>query len=151
MIHLNFGSNKGDRHATILRAVALIETRLKATLRLSEPIETEPWGYESENRYINVGAAFESSLTPKEIFDVITAVEREIDPSPHRDPSGGYIDRAIDIDFIAADGLILNSPRLQLPHPRMHLRDFVLIPLASLEPDWRHPLLGATAAEMAGQ
>lgn len=151
MIHLNFGSNKGDRLATILRAVALIEQRLDTALSLSDPVETDPLGFDSANRFINVGAAFESSLAPLEIFAVVAGVEREIDPSPHRDAEGGYIDRAIDIDFIAADGVILESPTLQLPHPRMHLRDFVLIPMSALEPDWRHPLLGATPAELLAQ
>lgn len=74
-------------------------------------------------------------------------IQRSIDPSPHRDAEGRYIDRAIDIDLIAIDDWVVDTPELTLPHPRMHLRDFVLIPLAGLAPTWRHPLTGKTATQ----
>lgn len=148
MIHLNLGSNKGDRHATLLRAVALLEQRLNAQLRLSAPLETAPWGFSSGNMFVNIGAAFDSGITPAELLDIIISVQNSIDPSPHRDAAGGYIDRTIDIDLIAAGDIILHTARLTLPHPRMHLRDFVLRPMAELEPAWRHPLLGLTPAAL---
>ncbi len=74
-------------------------------------------------------------------------IQLSIDPSPHRDAEGRYIDRAIDIDLIAIDDWVVDTPDLTLPHPRMHLRDFVLIPLAGLAPTWRHPLTGKTATQ----
>lgn len=74
-------------------------------------------------------------------------IQRSIDPSPHRDAEGRYIDRVIDIDLIAIDDWVVDTPELTLPHPRMHLRDFVLIPLAGLAPTWRHPLTGKTATQ----
>ena len=67
---------------------------------------------------------------------------------PHRKPDGTYGDREVDIDIIAVDELVFASDTLTLPHPRMHLRSFVLGPLAELAPGWRHPLSGLTAAEI---
>lgn len=63
---------------------------------------------------------------------------------------GGYIDRAIDIDIIAIDDVVMDTPELTLPHPRMHLREFVLVPMAELAPDWCHPRFGLRVDEMAG-
>lgn len=148
MIHLNIGSNKGDRHATLLRAVALLEQRLNTQLRLSAPVETAPWGFSSDNTFVNIGAAFDSSIPLTELLNIILDVQNGIDPTPHRDAAGGYVDRTIDIDLIAADDIIVRTSRLTLPHPRMHLRDFVLRPMAELEPTWRHPLFGLTPEAM---
>lgn len=78
-------------------------------------------------------------------------IQSAIDPSPHRDADGRYIDRAIDIDLIAIGNWIVDTPDLTLPHPRMHLRDFVLIPLSALAPAWRHPLTGKTAEELLNE
>ncbi len=75
-------------------------------------------------------------------------IEKSISSASHRDESGNYVDRIIDIDLIAYDDLIIDSEALTLPHPRMHLREFVLRPLALLWPDWRHPILDLTAQEL---
>ena len=75
-------------------------------------------------------------------------MERSISPAAHRHPDGSYADRMIDIDLIAAGSAVVDSPRLTLPHPRMHLRPFVLRPMDQLEPGWLHPLLGLTPAAM---
>ena len=75
-------------------------------------------------------------------------IERRIDPSPHRDSEGRYIDRAIDIDLIAVGSVVVSLPELIIPHPRMHERYFVLRPLSQLDPSWRHPLLGLTAVQL---
>lgn len=148
MTHINIGSNLGDRHATLLRAVALLEQRLGAELKRSETVESLPLGFDSPNAFMNIGVAFDSVLTPLQTLDIIESVQREIDPAPHRDAEGGYIDRIVDIDLIACDGIVVHSPRLTLPHPRMHMRPFVLIPMTELEPQWRHPLLGLTPHQL---
>ena len=83
-----------------------------------------------------------------EILRKLQEIQCEINPSPHRDASGAYIDRAIDIDLIAIDDWVIDHPDLTLPHPRMHMRDFVLIPLRQLAPHWTHPILAKTAVEM---
>ncbi|MCM1517355.1 MAG: 2-amino-4-hydroxy-6-hydroxymethyldihydropteridine diphosphokinase [Pseudoflavonifractor sp.] len=153
--YINIGSNMGDRHALIERAVALIE-RLSGPVRRSVYIESEPWGYESDNLFLNLGVAVDTPMAPEELLERLLAIEREINPSSHRRPDGSYVDRAIDIDLIACDvmdgtgarSVVTDTPSLTLPHPRMHLRRFVLVPMAELAPAWRHPLLGLTPREM---
>ncbi len=145
--HINIGSNKGDRRSLIDRAVALIvDSEWAGDVRRSSPVESMPWGYDSDRQYINVGVMLTTALDPPELLERLQQIERAVSPAPHRDPSGGYIDREIDIDLIAVDSLTVDTPRLTLPHPRMHLRAFVLAPLAELDPAWTHPLLHKTAA-----
>lgn len=150
MIHLNIGSNKGDRAAMIDRAVSLISLAFPGeALRVSHPVETEPWGYVSANRYLNVGITLDVHVDDAPaLLDKVKAIERQISREPHRDNLGGYCDRPIDIDIIAVDDMIYHSDRLDVPHRHMAERDFVLIPFAELCPDWRHPLLGKTAVEL---
>lgn len=149
-IFLNLGSNLGCREEMLGRAVALIRGALSGRVVCSRMIETQAWGYESDNPFLNVGVAVEpdQALSPMEVLRIVEGIQRELDPSPHRDESGGYIDRAIDIDIIAIDDVVMDTPELTLPHPRMHLREFVLVPMAELAPDWVHPRLGRRVDEM---
>lgn len=155
-IHINIGSNSGCRHALIERAAAAVASAAGGPVSRSAVIETEPWGFDSPNAFLNLGLMVERELPPATdmrafaltLLRRLRAIERGIDPSPHRDASGGYIDRAIDIDLIAVGDLVMETPELTLPHPRMHERDFVLRPMAELDPLWRHPLLGITSSEL---
>lgn len=155
-IHINIGSNSGCRHALIERAAAAVASAAGGPVSCSAVIETEPWGFDSPNAFLNLGLMVERELPPATdmrafaltLLRRLRAIERGIDPSPHRDASGGYIDRAIDIDLIAVGDLVMETPELTLPHPRMHEREFVLRPLAELDPLWRHPLLGLTGSEL---
>lgn len=169
-VHINIGSNCGDRRTMIVRAVAAIASSFpEAELHQSSVIETPPWGYESPNPFLNVGLllifpddGYASSQgsepaaaeqTARCIHACLQAIQHSIDPSPHRDSSGGYIDRRIDIDLIAVDDLVIpasadDACSLVLPHPRMHLRDFVLRPMAMLDPEWLHPLLRLTPSAL---
>ena len=146
--YINIGSNTGDRRSTLERAVAGIEKIVGATARRSEIIESDPWGYESDHRFLNIGIAIETHLTATALFERLMEVEHSLGGGTHRNADGTYRDRSLDIDLIAIDDLTLDTPRLTLPHPRMHLREFVLAPMAELAPEWRHPLLGATPGEM---
>lgn len=140
--HINLGSNLGDRAAHIERAVAAIERATGCPARRSGFIESEPWGFDSPNRFLNLGIAIDTDMPPHELLHTLQAVERSINPASHRDARGSYIDRAIDIDLIAVGEMVVETPELTLPHPRMHLREFVLEPMRQLDPAWTHPLLG---------
>ena len=136
-IHLNIGSNQGDRAALIGRAVALLVRALPdACVRCSAPVESEPWGFDSPSAFLNVGVMLDLPryLAPEALLDITQAAERAISPASHRNPDGSYRDRLIDIDIIAVDRLRIDTPRLTLPHPRAHLRAFVLDPLRELDP-----------------
>ncbi len=138
IIHLNIGSNQGDRKAIIGRAVALIAKAFApARLRLSSYIESEPWGYDSQNSFLNRGVMLEIDrhIDPEEVLRHAQMVESEIGKgAPHRNPDGSYCDRPIDIDIIDIDRMTYKSPTLTLPHPRAHLRSFVMQPLQELDP-----------------
>ena len=151
MIYLNIGSNIEPRREYLCAAVDALRRHLPGEYMVSGEIESEPWGYESAARYINIGVAIEPTrggIGPIEILEATQRAQAEVDASPHRDASGGYVDRRIDIDIIAIDDVVVESGRLTLPHPRMSLREFVLRPMDELAPGWRHPLSGLTCREM---
>ncbi|MDE6802698.1 MAG: 2-amino-4-hydroxy-6-hydroxymethyldihydropteridine diphosphokinase [Muribaculaceae bacterium] len=131
--HLNIGSNYGDRMAYIARAVALLSEHLEV-VAVSDPVESDPDGFDSTNRFVNVGLTVRTELDPLALLDLTQRTERSVGRMPHRNPDGTYRDRDIDIDIIYYDDLRVNSARLTLPHPRMGLREFVLRPLRQLNP-----------------
>ncbi len=136
-IHINIGSNQGDRRALIGQAVALLSRQLApARLLLSSYIESEPWGYESPHPFLNLGVLVitATEVEPHDVLAATQAVERVVGHgAPHRHPDGTYCDRPIDIDIIDIDHLHIDTPQLTLPHPRAHLRPFVTVPMAELE------------------
>lgn len=148
--HVNIGSNIGDRHAHIERAVAAILSRLggMATVRRSGFVESEPWGFDSDNIFVNLGVAFEWNGSAEELLELLLDAQNSVCGDSHRTADGGYADRVIDIDLIAFGSEIRDTPHLQLPHPRMTERMFVLKPLAELDPEWRHPHSGMSVSEL---
>lgn len=147
--HINIGSNLGDRHALLRQAVAAIVSTFESNVVCSKPIESEPWGYESDNRFINLGLNIEiGEMSADLVMRQLKKIQDEIDNAPHRHKDGSYTDRRIDIDLIAIDSIVIDTPSLILPHPRMHLREFVLKPMIEIWPEWVHPLLTQTPAEM---
>ena len=146
--HINIGTNLGDRMANISRAVALISTYSHSVPRLSSIITSKPWGYDSENQFMNQGVEIETNLSPDELVRLLKIIESEIDNSPHRDSNGNYADRVIDIDLIYLDSVVYTDADVQVPHPRMQFREFVLKPIVELSPNWKHPVLNKTATEL---
>ena len=144
---LNIGSNIGDRRDNLYRAVVAMAAGTGGCVT-SGIVESEPWGYESANRFLNMGMWIGSGIPPLAMLDRIHDVERQLGSGNHRDDHGNYIDRLVDIDIMAIDDLVIDTPALQVPHPRMHLRDFFLRPMAELAPGWIHPITGLTAAQM---
>lgn len=113
--YINIGSNQGDREKLIKQAVALIEHWAGTEAAVSRTVESEPWGFTSTSRFINVGIALNVDCTPEQLLDALLEIEHGICPSSHRDSLGNYIDRYIDIDLIAVDSEIRDSDRLTLP------------------------------------
>ncbi len=154
-VHLNIGSNLGDREENIRRAVASLRQLacVYSSVKVSDTVESEPWGYDSSNGFLNVGMSFDTELAPEALLAAVQRVEKSISTASHRDSAGAYIDRIIDIDIIAcsvtdaATGrpalVISDTPELTLPHPRALLRDFVMTPLRLIDP----LLYGLIAAE----
>ena len=139
--HINIGSNLGDSHAIIEAAVAELFSLSTGECLRSDFVESEPWGFASDNRFLNIGIEIESTLPPLELLHALQEVERRVaarftPDNAHRNPDGTYRDRALDIDLILYGDTVMDTPELTLPHPRMMQRDFVLTPLRQLG----HPL-----------
>lgn len=130
-VYLSLGSNLGDRHATMRRAIALIGERVGAVDRQSSFIETEPWGFQSSNRFLNMCVRVLTQLSPRELLDETKQIERQLGRT-RKSVDGQYHDRPIDIDILMYDDLHIDQPDLVLPHPHMHERDFVMIPLREI-------------------
>jgi 2-amino-4-hydroxy-6-hydroxymethyldihydropteridine diphosphokinase len=140
-----FGSNLGDRRATILDAARLV-ARLFSTFQLSSLIETAPVGegLEGDPAYLNAVAAGESALAPAEIMDRL----REIEAAHGRTRPYQGAPRTLDLDLILAGDAVIEQPRLQVPHPRFRDRLFVLEPLAEVAPDLIDPVTGLSVREL---
>ena len=149
--YLNIGSNIGDRRDNLYRAVVALAACTGGDCAVSPIVESEPWGFESDNRFMNLGVCLQSTMSPWQMLERIHEIERELGSAFHRDAQGGYVDRLVDIDIVAIDDLVIDSPSLQVPHRHLPERDFFLIPMQHLAPEWRHPVTGLTAAQMLEQ
>ncbi len=147
IVYLGLGTNIGNRRGNLVKAAALLAERVGDILALSGFMETEPWGFESENLFLNAAIKMETPLTPDELLSVTQAIEREMGREKKSD--GTYHDRVIDIDILLYDNRVIEQPGLIVPHPLMHERLFVMAPLAEIAPFERHPLLGQTFMELA--
>ena len=135
-VYLGLGSNLGDRNAHIEQAIALIHERVGEIVRRSSFIETEPWGFESENKFLNAVILCETELTPRQLLKATQKIERELGrkkKSASSHISHLYKDRPIDIDILLYDDLTIDEPDLKIPHPLMEQRDFVMIPLREIQ------------------
>ncbi|MBE6299251.1 MAG: 2-amino-4-hydroxy-6-hydroxymethyldihydropteridine diphosphokinase [Bacteroidales bacterium] len=141
IVYLSLGSNLGDRNHFIDCAICEIDKRIGEVTKVSNRYETEPWGFISENKFINVAVEVKTKLSASETSVIIHKIEDEL--GRKRDiNSNGYEDRVIDIDILMFDNIISNNESLTLPHPKMHLREFVIAPLREIAPEIIHPVLG---------
>lgn len=146
-LYLALGSNQGDRKALLDAARAACDASLGRVTGCSDYIETAPWGFSSPHPFLNAVLELETELSPLAILERTQEIERQLGRHT-KSSAAGYQDRPIDLDLLLYDDLILETPRLTLPHPLMHLRDFVLEPLQQLAPTLRHPVLGLSIAEL---
>ena len=141
-VYLGLGSNLGDREEHIRKAIALIGEKVGLVIRQSSLIETEPWGFESSNKFLNGVILVETSLTPRQLLKATQKIERQLGRKKKStdsclltpDSSRKYSDRPIDIDILLYDDLTVDEPDLKIPHPLMEQRDFVMIPLNEIKP-----------------
>ena len=138
-VYLGLGSNLGDCRKNLERAIRLINDRVGHVTRQSSFIETEPWGFESQNKFLNAVILCETTKTPREVLLLTQKIERDMGRT-HKSraekpiansekPKAIYADRPIDIDILLYDDLTIDDPDLKIPHPLMHERDFVMMPL----------------------
>lgn len=137
-VYLGLGSNLGDRLSTMRQAISLIGERVGEVLRQSSMIETEPWGFDSDKKFLNAVILCETTLSPRQLLQTTQQIERELGKrqrhATRRASSASrqsvvFKDRPIDIDILLYDDLTVDEPDLKIPHPLMHERAFVMIPL----------------------
>jgi len=132
------GSNLGDRRMNIMRAIELIGERVGRVTQCSSLIETEPWGFESENNFLNGVILCETTLTPRQVLRKTQKIERDLGRIKKTNSQRStvnsqlYSDRPIDIDILLYDDLTVDEPDLKIPHPLMQERDFVMVPLREI-------------------
>ena len=149
-VYLGLGTNIGNRKENLTRAIEALSLALGPCTAQSSFIETAPWGFDSENGFLNCAVAFETELTPQQLLDTTESIERELGRTT-KSSGGIYHDRIIDIDILLYGSEIVETPRLAIPHPLMHMRDFVLEPLAEIAPHAIHPTSGKSIEKLAAR
>ena len=143
--YLSLGSNMGDRRQLLERAIKEIEKSIGRIVRQSTFYETEPWGFASDNMFLNAAVCVETPLCPRCLLQATQRIEYQLGRTDkyadtgshaHRNPPAEtrqYHDRPIDIDILLYDDITVDEPDLKIPHPLMHQRDFVMIPLNEIK------------------
>lgn len=151
-VYVGLGTNLGDKEQNLRDAVQKIEEQIGKIVSLSAFYVTAPWGFTSENSFLNAAACVETELSPLDVLQKTQAIERELGRMK-KSINGAYSDRLIDIDLLMYEDLVLSvtsqtGAELNLPHPLMTERDFVMKPLAEIAPELVHPVLGKTMREL---
>lgn len=146
MIIIALGTNLGDKENNLHRAIEALGN-IGEVLSQSPIYHSEAWGFESENDFYNMVLTLDTPLTATELLTATQRIEQELGRTT-KSNNAEYSDRVIDIDIIDFHGTVSNHEKLQLPHPLMHQRLFVLEPLCYIAPDWQHPLLQCSATEL---
>lgn len=139
VVYLGLGSNMGDRCRVLEEAIERIRKSVGTVVRQSTFYETEPWGFDSENLFLNAAICVETSLCPRCLLEATQRIEFDMGRtekfeslSPHMGSERTYHDRVIDIDILLYDDLTVDEPDLKIPHPLMYEREFVMKPLREI-------------------
>ena len=135
-LFLGLGSNLGDKEQNLQTAIRLIDERVGQVVRQSSFLETEPWGFESENTFLNAVILCETDRSPREVLRLTQKIERDMGRKKNvnrQSVTRKYKDRPIDIDILLYDDLTLDEPDLKIPHPLMYQREFVMKPLQEIK------------------
>lgn len=142
--YIALGSNLGDKEKNLRRALLLLTQQGVEVVRVSSFLSTEPYGVTDQPQFLNAVACVRTSLAPLALLDVLLATELAMGRVRLRH----WGERNIDLDLLLYEDVVLDTPRLHLPHPDMQNRDFVLLPLAEIAPELKHPTLQKTIWEL---
>jgi 2-amino-4-hydroxy-6-hydroxymethyldihydropteridine diphosphokinase len=145
LVYLSLGSNKGDRLHALAWAFKEVSDKVGEVVAYSSIYETEPWGFISEQQFFNQVLVVDTILEPASLINTILEVEILLGRKRHPGP---YESREIDIDILIFGDRVLDSTGLQIPHPRLHQRMFVLEPLVEIAPLLVHPIFGITVRQL---
>lgn len=139
-VFLGLGSNVGDRAANLRAAADLISKNIGKIAKKSHVYETQPWGNTSQDRFLNQVVMANTTLDPRDLLEKIAKVERELGRERRREKEK-WGPRTIDIDILFYGKRVIRDKGLEIPHPELHKRAFVLVPLLEIAPDLEHPIL----------
>ncbi len=147
LVYLSLGSNKGDRVGYIQQATSILDGIDGISLvRTSAFYESEPWGCDTKNWFVNAMIEINTTLSPQELLSTVNKVEAQL--GRNREAEGHYGDRTLDIDIIFYDNEIVNDENLVIPHKFFHQRAFTLVPMLELAPNFVHPTLKKTVMQL---
>lgn len=136
-VYLSLGSNVGDRAANLLKAIELLSKNVGKIAKKSHVYETQPWGNPEQDLFLNQVVMLNSAQEPREILEKISRIERELG----RERKEKWGPRTIDIDILLYGKRVVRDKGLEIPHPELHRRAFVLVPLMEIAPELEHPIL----------
>ncbi|MBS1251352.1 MAG: Bifunctional folate synthesis protein [Anaerolineales bacterium] len=145
-VYLGLGSNQGDRLENIKKALRMLESQVNVQ-SVSSVYETEPWGVKDQPWFLNIACSAEGDLAPHALLDFLKDIERRLG----RQQAVRYGPRRIDIDILFYEDQIVRHPELQIPHPQLGERAFVLRPLAEIAPGLQHPETGKPVRAMLAE
>ncbi|MCB0574091.1 MAG: 2-amino-4-hydroxy-6-hydroxymethyldihydropteridine diphosphokinase [Saprospiraceae bacterium] len=143
-VYLGLGSNVGNRAVNLEKAIQLISKNIGKVARKSHVYETEPWGNREQDLFLNQVIMINTILDPRELLDKISRIERELG----RERVEKWGPRVLDIDILLYGKRVIRDKGLEIPHPEMHKRAFVLVPLMEIAPDLEHPVLKKPVDEL---
>ena len=147
MVYLGLGTNLGDKEQNLRMSIKKIEERIGNVVSLSAFYATAPWGFSSDNSFLNAAVCVDTTLLPLQVLEETQRIERELGRT-EKSVNGLYADRLIDIDLLLYDDRVMDAEGLILPHPLMTERRFVMEPLSEIAPDVVHPVLHKTMKEL---
>ena len=143
-VYLSIGSNKGNRSVLINKAIDEIEKKVGIIISRSSIYQSKSWGFDS-NDFYNLCLLIDTDIVPKSLLINLKKIEKSMG---REDIDGSYSDRFIDIDILFYDNIITDSEDLKIPHPKIEIRKFVLVPMLEIANDYVHPILNKTIKEL---
>ena len=143
-VYLSIGSNKGNRSVLINKAIDEIEKKIGIIISRSSIYQSKSWGFDS-NDFYNLSLLIDTDIEPKSLLINLKKIEKSMG---REDIDGSYSDRFIDIDILFYDNIIIDSEDLKIPHPKIEIRKFVLVPMLEIADDYVHPILNKTIRQL---
>ena len=143
-VYLSIGSNKGNRSVLINKAIDKIEKKIGTIISRSSIYQSKSWGFDS-NDFYNISLLIDTDIEPKSLLINLKKIEKSMG---REDIDGSYSDRFIDIDILFYDNIIIDSEDLKIPHPKIEIRKFVLVPMLEIADDYVHPILNKTIRQL---
>ncbi len=144
IVHIGIGTNLGNRQDNCLKALEFLKQKGLMIKKVSAFYETEPWGVEEQPRFINAAIEAETVSPPEELLSILKDIEKMMG----RMKTLRWGPRIIDLDILFYGSEIVDTELLRIPHPLLHERDFVLVPLVEISPDKIHPVLRKTIRQL---